>query len=284
MPWGSYGMVLWQGKYIYDRDSDMHLVFRTGPFCPSIYRTEYNSACPVLIVKKDVLHHLTESGLTGFVPKPVSKEKIVRLAWEKWDLSAPEPQIYPSGDMDAENYIIRRKHDEQTSNEIGDLFALVPQKDAFVYFNGGRTTAQLVSQSVSGLDIFVDRLHYDSCSELYVSCRAKDILYERYSDLLSFQPIPMFESDEDLLSQLEERANIIELKSLRNIEMTNSDWIMWHRLRDEARTLIEGLNSLKTQSAKSKRSIKIGEKLKSANELYPLDYENWMMEYWPKNI
>lgn len=94
----------------------------------------------------------------------------------------------------------------------------------------------------------------------------------------------MFESDEDLLSQLEERANIIELKSRRNIEMTNSDWIMWHRLRDEARTLIEGLNSLKTESAKSKRSIKIGEKLKSANELYPLDYENWMMEYWPKNI
>ena len=107
MPWGSYGMVLWQGKYIYDRDSDMHLVFRTGPFCPSIYRTEYNSAYPVLIVKKDVLHHLTVSGLTGFVPKPVCKEKIVRLDWEKCDLSAPEPQIYPSGDMDAENYIIR---------------------------------------------------------------------------------------------------------------------------------------------------------------------------------
>lgn len=88
MPWSGYGIVLWQGRYIYDRDFDMHLVYRTGPFCPSIYRTGYNSACPVLIVKKDVLHHLTESAKSKRSIKIGEKLKSVNelypLDYENW--------------------------------------------------------------------------------------------------------------------------------------------------------------------------------------------------------
>ena len=37
MPWGSYGEMLWQGIYCYDKDTNSHMIFRTGAFCPSIY-------------------------------------------------------------------------------------------------------------------------------------------------------------------------------------------------------------------------------------------------------
>lgn len=67
MPWGSYGEMLWQGIYCYDKDTNSHMIFRTGAFCPSIYRSQYNRESPVLIVKEDVLQYIIESNLTGFV-------------------------------------------------------------------------------------------------------------------------------------------------------------------------------------------------------------------------
>ena len=30
MPWGSYGEMLWQGIYCYDKDTNSHMIFRTG--------------------------------------------------------------------------------------------------------------------------------------------------------------------------------------------------------------------------------------------------------------
>ncbi|MCS2824607.1 hypothetical protein NXW78_28350 [Bacteroides ovatus] len=81
MPWGSYGEMLWQGIYCYDKDTNSHMIFRTGAFCPSIYRSQYNRESPVLIVKEDVLQYIIESNLTGFVLQPVNKEKIVKLDW-----------------------------------------------------------------------------------------------------------------------------------------------------------------------------------------------------------
>ena len=65
MPWGSYGEMLWQGIYCYDKDTNSHMIFRTGAFCPSIYRSQYNRESPVLIVKEDVLQYIIESNLTG---------------------------------------------------------------------------------------------------------------------------------------------------------------------------------------------------------------------------
>ena len=34
MPWGSYGEMLWQGIYCYDKDTNSHMIFRTGAFLP----------------------------------------------------------------------------------------------------------------------------------------------------------------------------------------------------------------------------------------------------------
>lgn len=280
MPWGSYGEMLWQGIYSYDKDRNSHMVFRTGAFCPSIYRSQYNRESPVLIVKEDVLRYVTEANLTGFVLQPVSKEKIVKLDWENWDLKAPEPLVYPSGSMDAEEYITRRKHNEAAAEQIGNLFALIPKKDGLLYCEQERSSGKIVEQSLSGLDIFIDRIFCDFCSEIYVSEKAKDVLSEYYSDLLTFQEVPTFVADENLLLQLEQTAKRKEYKKQREAEMTNTDWQRWFRLKDDARKLIEGLSLLKTESAKSKRKLNINDKLNSANEIYPVEYESWMSEYW----
>lgn len=280
MPWGSYGEMLWQGIYSYDKDTNSHMVFRTGAFCPSIYRSQYNRESPVLIVKEDVLRYVTEANLTGFILQPVSKEKIVKLDWEDWDLKAPEPLVYPSGSMDAEEYITRRKHNEAAAEQIGNLFALIPQKDGLLYCEQERCSGKIVEQSLSGLDIFIDRIFCDFCSEIYVSEKAKDVLSEHYSDLLTFQEVPTFVANEKLLLQLEQTAKRKEYKKQREAEMTNTDWQRWFRLKDDARKLIEGLSLLKTDSAKSKRKLNINDKLNTANEIYPLEYESWMSEYW----
>lgn len=282
MPWGSYGEMLWQGIYGYDKDTNSHMVFRTGVFCPSIYRSQYNRESPVLIVKENALQYIIDANLTGFVLQPVNKEKIVKLDWENWDLQSPEPLIYPSGSMDAEEYITRRKHNETVAEQIGNLFALIPQKDGLLYCEQERSSAKLVEQSLSGLDIFIDRIFYDFCSEIYISEKAKDVLFKHYSDLLIFQEVPIFVADENLLLQLEQTAKRKEYQKQREAEMTKNDWQRWFRLKDDARKLIEGFSLLKTESAKSKRKLNINDKLNSANEIYPLEYESWMQEYWSK--
>lgn len=282
MPWGSYGEMLWQGIYGYDKDTNSHMVFRTGVFCPSIYRSQYNRESPVLIVKENALQYIIDANLTGFVLQPVNKEKIVKLDWENWNLQSPEPLIYPSGSMDAEEYITRRKHNETVAEQIGNLFALIPQKDGLLYCEQERSSAKLVEQSLSGLDIFIDRIFYDFCSEIYISEKAKDVLFKHYSDLLIFQEVPIFVADENLLLQLEQTAKRKEYQKQREAEMTKNDWQRWFRLKDDARKLIEGFSLLKTESAKSKRKLNINDKLNSANEIYPLEYESWMQEYWSK--
>ena len=282
MPWGSYGEMLWQGIYSYDKDTNSHMVFRTGVFCPSIYRSQYNRESPVLIVKENALQYIIDANLTGFVLQPVNKEKIVKLDWENWNLQSPEPLIYPSGSMDAEEYITRRKHNETVAEQIGNLFALIPQKDGLLYCEQERSSAKLVEQSLSGLDIFIDRIFYDFCSEIYISEKAKDVLFKHFSDLLIFQEVPIFVADENLLLQLEQTAKRKEYQKQREAEMTKNDWQRWFRLKDDARKLIEGFSLLKTESAKSKRKLNINDKLNSANEIYPLEYESWMQEYWSK--
>lgn len=283
MPWGSYGEMLWQGIYCYDKDTDSHMVFRTGAFCPSIYRSQYDRDYPVLVVKEEVLQHIVGLNLTGFVFKPISKEKIVKLDWENWDLQAPEPLVYPSGGMDAEEYITRRKHNENVAEQIGNLYALIPQKDGLLCSEQERRDGLLIEQSLSGLDVFIDRLHCYFCSEIYISERLKDILSKLYSDILLFQEVTTFVADEELFHQMEQKAEYKEYEKQREAEMTDADWQKWFQLKDSARKLIEGLPGLKMESAKSKRKLNIVDKLSAANEVYPLKYEIWMQEYWEKN-
>ena len=54
MPWTSYGEVLWQGIYYFDKKKKEHCLLRTAPFCPEIYRTQYDKERPVIIVREHV--------------------------------------------------------------------------------------------------------------------------------------------------------------------------------------------------------------------------------------
>ena len=51
MPWGSYGEILWQGIYYFNERTKIHCISRTAPFCPEIYRNQYDRQPPVIIVR-----------------------------------------------------------------------------------------------------------------------------------------------------------------------------------------------------------------------------------------
>lgn len=244
-------------------------------------KNENGGLCATLLEYGNVIGIVESPYVGSFNPAYIL---IVKLNWETWDLSKPEPQIYPSGDMDAEEYITRRRHNETTAEQMGNLYALIPQKDGLLYCEGVRNTSKLVEQSLSGIDVFIDRLYSYCSSEIYVSEKVKSLFAKQYGDLLSFQEIQTFVADEELMQHLEKEAVRKEFLKQREAEMTDADWKQWYQLRDSARKLIEGISMLKSETAKKKRESNIIEKLNSANSAYPLKYENWMLNYWQKEM
>ena len=284
MPWGSYGEILWQGIYHFSKSTQEHLIMRTGPFCPPIYRSQYDRQIPVLIMTHKISRQISDNNFSGLTIEPVVKEKIVKLNWETWDLTAPEPQIYPSGDMDAEEYIISRKHNEITSSQMSELYVMIPQKDGLLYKEISELNKgfKLLPSSLSGLDFFVDRLYCNWFSEIYVSQRAKKILESELGEYLYFESVEMYDTDIKTAEKLENEAIHKENKFKQEFAMTDNDWRKWHHLRNAARKLIEGIGELKSVKAQEKRAESIKEKLIQANDIYQMSYEKWMDNYWHK--
>jgi hypothetical protein len=92
-PWGDYGNILVSGLLDRDETSGLLLIERTGPFVPPISIGGLHSP---LVVTDSFRRELERSGLTGFGFQPAVKQRIVRLAWERWDRSAAEPAEYPA--------------------------------------------------------------------------------------------------------------------------------------------------------------------------------------------
>ena len=63
-------------------------------------------------------------------------------------------------------------------------------------------------------------------------------------------------------------------------KMSKDDWQKWHKLKREAQKLIEGIDKLKSEPAKNRRKLKVRSLLNQANEIYPLNYEEWMCGFW----
>lgn len=72
----------------------------------------------------------------------------------------------------------------------------------------------------------------------------------------------------------------LDLLKEKSDKMTTKDWQNWHSLKRYAEQLIEGIDKLKTDHAKNKRRTKIESLLNQANEIYPLNYEEWMYGFW----
>ena len=275
MPWGSYGEMLWQGIYYFNERTKIHCISRTAPFCPEIYRSQYDSQMPVVIVKEDV-KNLIENHFTDLNFTEIYKEKIVKIDWQDWDLSADEPAIYPSGDMDAEEYIVHRKHSESLSEEMGKLYALIPDKEGYAYYDEKDNKEKLVKSTLSEKDIFVANSLKNQ--EIYVSEKMKSFLESNFQNEIYFEPVIL--ADPENIQENKETFLRLDLLKEKSDKMTTKDWQNWHSLKRYAEQLIEGIDKLKTDHAKNKRRTKIESLLNQANEIYPLNYEEWMYGFW----
>jgi hypothetical protein len=131
---------------------------------------------------------LESSGLSGFGFQPVFKTRIVRLEWEKWNLSMDHPPEYPS-EGEPENYILDRPHDAALASQMGDIWELVVPKTVRV----GR--AQKVE---SFKDLWVERSTWngadifrgDDYGGALVTQRAKDWLQEHFAGFVQFEEFP----------------------------------------------------------------------------------------------
>lgn len=119
-PWGDYGSILVHGMTSHlGRDAKGRVQLeRTGPWIPAL-----SKGLGVLIATDRLREELRRSGMRGMRFRPVTKARIVKLAWERWDPSAAEPQFYPRGG-EPEAYILARKHDAALADQLGDLWEI----------------------------------------------------------------------------------------------------------------------------------------------------------------
>ena len=275
MPWTSYGEVLWQGIYYFDKKKKEHCLLRTAPFCPEIYRTQYDKERPVIIVREHVKERM-ENCFSNLNFAEVRKERIVNLDWTTWDLSADEPKIYPSGDMDAEEYITCRKHNEHLSQTLGNLYALIPEKEGYAYYDENEQKEKLVKSTLSTKDIFiVDSLKNQ---EIYVSEKIKSFLEVNFLNEIYLEPAILGEPENP--EEVREKILWREILKEKSERMSVKDWQKWHGLKNKAQKLIEGMEDLKSENAKMRRKEKILLLLNQANEIYPLNTEKWMYGFW----
>jgi hypothetical protein len=93
---------------------------RTGPFIPAV-----TVPSRALVVTEAMRVTIEKARLSGAIFVPVHKARIVRYAWETWDLSAPRPAEVPPSHK-PEDYLKTRPHDPSAASEMGPVFQLVP--------------------------------------------------------------------------------------------------------------------------------------------------------------
>lgn len=119
--WGSYGRILQHGMTGQSSRVNGNLALeRTGPYVPPITFPGLGD----ILLTEEARRLLASSDLAGFTFRPVEKKLIVPLRWELWDLSAPEPPIYPAGN-EPERYILDQEHSNEIAAAMGDIWELV---------------------------------------------------------------------------------------------------------------------------------------------------------------
>lgn len=186
-PWGDYGDILMAGMTSHlEREDGRLQLERTGPFVPPI-------ALPGIgeIVVTDAFRSALEaSGLSGMHFQPVIKTRIVRLNWEAWDATAPEPQEYPDTG-EPEDYILLRPHDADLSAQMGDLWEICLEQHARTErvsgtSNIGGEEIYLIRSSWDGTDVF----RSEGVSFVYVSDKAKSWLEATVPEWVTFALAP----------------------------------------------------------------------------------------------
>lgn len=196
LTWGDYGSILISGitARLPDKDGLLHIK-RTGPFVPPISLSGLDD----IVVTDAFKNQLSHSGLSGYTFRPVIKERIVHLDWEKWDRAAEEPAEYPATG-EPESYILERPHSPETAQAVGELWEVclgqhasiekVPRDPAewgLVKWSPIDITSDiyLVLSSWDGTDIF----RATNVGFVYVSERARNWLEQTVPDWVSFEPV-----------------------------------------------------------------------------------------------
>lgn len=269
MPWGSYGEVLFAGINSYDKTNGNYYVSRTAPFLPAVYRDPYE---PFLFVRESMKLQLEKSELKGLAFQEAVKDRIVLLPWGEWDLSASEPAVYPSGDMDAEEYILRRKHNERLAQEMGKIWVVIFPAKGFVI--PGKNP-ELLEQTIGDSDIF--SVTYGS-KEIFVTEKARAWFSEKGVEDVCFEPFPTKMGTDEEIDVLKKRFEMECFRREKAEKMTNKDWNFWHGLINESKKLFEGLDSAKREATKERWKKKALENLLKAEELYPLQEKEKTMQ------
>ncbi|MDR2904367.1 MAG: hypothetical protein LBU73_00175, partial [Helicobacteraceae bacterium] len=223
---------------------------------------------PLLFVTETFKQKIEKANFKGISFQQAVKHWIVLLEWEKWDLTADEPALYPSGDMDAEEYIVRRKHNEKLAAEMETIWAVVLPKKGFVTKETTIEKPALVEQTIGYYDIF--SAEYKS-HEIFVSEKAVLWFKENIDDELYFEKFPVTKISKEELDKTQNDYNQSLIKRERESKMTKKDWQLWHRLLDEAKKLLTNLETAKREETKIKWKQKALENIRIANEMYPLN-------------
>ena len=160
--WGDYGEILHHGiSWNRERVDGVIQLERTGPFIPALSMPSTDE----VVIVDDLRRRLSASDLQGFVVRPVTKRKIVRLEWQTWP-DAGEPAQYPAGG-EPENYVLRRRHHDPTADELGALWEL--SAEYAVQFCAEDASAVSVDQPHA--DFFVGSVRHPG---VYVSAKARE--------------------------------------------------------------------------------------------------------------
>jgi len=185
-PWGDYGDVLLHGITASDaRNPSPCALTRAGPYVPPI--TMPGLGLPVLTDAARI--EFERSGLSGFSFAPVTKEVIVPLDWQEWDLLAEEPPVYPE-DGEPESYLPPELHSPELARRMPELWALVTSegvRESRVQTGSSLADLEirLRKESWRGLDFF----RGDTTLRLYVTARACLWLLGHFAAWVTFEAV-----------------------------------------------------------------------------------------------
>lgn len=156
------------------------------------------------------------------------------------------------------------------------LYEVITDKEGYAYYDEKDNRDKLVKSTLSEKDIFVANSLKNQ--EIYVSEKMKSFLESNFQNEIYFEPVILAEPKN--LQETKETFLNLDLLKEKSGKMTTKDWQNWHSIKRDAEKLIEGIDKLKTNHAKNKRRTKIEFLLNQANEIYPLNYEEWMHGFW----
>ena len=176
LPWGDYSDILVHGMAQRSADGTSLELDRCGPFVPPI-SLPYGH----VIVTAPLLVELQNTEFKGFSVHSVTKRRIPKIDWRRWEPYGPEEMKYPAGG-EPENYLLRRKHSAEAADALGELFELRFGRGIKATREGGY---RLLAESWNGADFIAsDGLEF---SHNYVSERARDWLLEHGDGWIGFR-------------------------------------------------------------------------------------------------